>query len=511
MFFWQRTKKKGPDPRGLDRLSSSLETNLHWLQTDLFASDETIVYRRIKTSGPKPRDCVLVYADNMVKHEYLSQFVLRPLLKAELPKGLRGEELARYLAEQVIEADSSECITGYSQIGDKIMGGVGVLLVDGCPLGLVVDAQGWAKRTVTEPPSESVVRGPRLGFSEDLGVNISLVRLQIASPNFKTRFVQVGEQTKTRVAILYLDNVTSLDLVDEVQRRIEEITIDAVLDSGYIQEYIRDAPYSPFPTIGHTERPDVAAAKILEGRVAVLVDGSPFALTMPYLLVEAFQANEDYYNHWMVASFHRLIRYISFFITTSTPALYIALISYHPQLIPTNLVVSISAARKNVPFPGIVEVIIMGLIFEILREGGVRLPRPIGQAVSIVGAIVLGEAAVSASLVSAPMIIVVGLTGVAGFVNPWLIDIAVLFRLLFVVLASVLGLYGYVLGVIAVVLLLSSMESFGVPYLSTMTTLVPQDIKDTLLRVPWWQMTLRPRYLASKDRQRLQGRGGRGS
>lgn len=147
----------------------------------------------------------------------------------------------------MIEADSSECITGYSQIGDKIMGGVGVLLVDGCPLGLVVDAQGWAKRTVTEPPSESVVRGPRLGFSEDLGVNISLVRLQIASPNFKTRFVQVGEQTKTRVAILYLDNVTSLDLVDEVQRRIEEITIDAVLDSGYIQEYIRDAPYSPFP------------------------------------------------------------------------------------------------------------------------------------------------------------------------------------------------------------------------------------------------------------------------
>ncbi|HBG09793.1 MAG TPA: spore germination protein, partial [Firmicutes bacterium] len=196
------------------------------------------------------------------------------------------------------------------------------------------------------------------------------------------------------------------------------------------------------------------------------------------------------------------------FITTSTPAIYIALISYHPQLIPTNLVVSISASRKNVPFPGIVEVILMGLVFEILREGGVRLPRPIGQAISIVGAIVLGEAAVSASLVSAPMIIVVGVTGVAGFVNPALNDIAVLIRLLFVFLAAGLGLYGYVFGTIAIVLLLSSMESFGVPYLSTMTTIRPQDIKDTVVRVPWWQMRLRPRYLATKDRQRLQRRTG---
>ncbi len=508
MFFWQKTKKNAPQPRGLDDLNPSLEINLHWLKADILASDETIVYRRFKTSGAKARDCVLVYADNMVKHEFLSQFVLRPMMQSSPPKHLRGEELIRYLSANVIESDGSELVARYGEIGDKIMNGVAVLLVDGCPLGIAVDAKGWPKRAVTEPPSESVVRGPRTGFSEDLGVNISLVRLKLSSPNFKTRFLYVGTQTKTKVAILYLDNVTSLDLVEEVARRIDAIEIDAVLDSGYIQEMIRDAPYSPFPTIGHTERPDVAAAKILEGRVAVLVDGSPFALTVPYLLVEAFQVNEDYYNQWMVGSFHRLIRYISFFITTSTPAIYIALISYHPQLIPTNLVVSISASRKNVPFPGIVEAILMGLVFEILREGGVRLPRPIGQAISIVGAIVLGEAAVSASLVSAPMIIVVGVTGVAGFVNPALNDIAVLIRLVFVFLAAGLGLYGYVFGTIAIVLLLSSMESFGVPYLSTMTTIRPQDIKDTVVRVPWWQMRLRPRYLATKDRQRLQRRTG---
>ena len=510
MFFWKRTQKNAPRPRGLDQLSSSLAVNLHWLKSDVFANDDTIVFRSFKTKGKRPLDCVLVYADNMVKHEYLSQFVLRPMMRAAVPRGVRGREVARYLSEQVLESDGSEFVTSYSAIGDKLMDGVGVLLIDGCPLAIAVDAQGWAKRAVTEPPTESVVRGPRQGFGEDLGVNISMVRLKLSSPNFKTKFVHVGTKSKTRVAILYLDNVTSLELVEEVQRRIEQIDIDAVLDSGYIQELIQDAPFSPFPTIGQTERPDVVAAKILEGRVAVLVDGSPFALTMPYLLVEAFQANEDYYNHWITASFHRLVRYISFFITTTTPALYIALISYHPQLIPTNLVVSIAAARKNVPFPGIVEVVGMGLVFEILREGGVRLPRPIGQAISIVGAIVLGDAAVSASLVSAPMIIVVGITGVAGFVVPNLNDIAVLMRLSLVLLAAILGLYGFVLGAIAIALLLSSMESFGVPYLSTMTTLVPQDVKDTLVRVPWWQMILRPRYLASKDRQRLQGQDGGG-
>lgn len=506
MFFWKRTKPNAPKPRGLDCLSSSLEVNLYWFKEDIFANDETIAYRRFKTKGAHPRDCVLIYADNMVKHEYLSQFVLRPMLRAALPKNLKGEEIANYLVEQVLESDGSEFVFSFGEIGDKVMDGVGVILVDGCSVGVVVDAQGWAKRAVTEPPSESVVRGPRQGFGEDLGVNISLVRLRLSSPNFKTKFLHVGTQSKTRVAILYLDNVTSMDLVAEVQRRIEAMKIDAVLDSGYIQEYIQDAPYSPFPTIGQTERPDVVAAKILEGRVAVLVDGSPFALTMPYLLVEAFQANEDYYNHWIYASFHRIIRYISFFITTSTPAIYISLISYHPQLIPTNLVISISAARKSVPFPGIVEVVAMGLVFEILREGGVRLPRPVGQAISIVGAIVLGEAAVSASLVSAPMIIVVGLTGVAGFVVPSLNDLAVLIRLFLVFLAAGLGLFGFIFGVIAITLLLSSMESFGVPYLSTMTTLVPQDVKDTIVRVPWWQMSLRPRYLATKDRRRLENR-----
>lgn len=508
MFFWKRGKQGERTSKGLDVLSTSLKTNLHWFKQDLFANDDTIVYRHFKTSEPWPRECVLIYASNMVKHEFLSDYIVKPMMEDCLPKHLRGEAIAAYLSKQVIHSDGVYLSNRYDQLGEKVLGGSGVVLVEGCSVGIVVEAQGYETRPVEEPPSENVVRGPRQGFAEDLGVNISLVRRRIINLQFKVKFMTVGEQTKTKVALLYVDGIASQALLDEVEDRIGQIEIDGVLDSGYIQEFIQDSPFVPLPTIGQTERPDIVAARLLEGRVAVLVDGSPFALTMPYLFVEAFQANEDYYNHWIGATFHRIIRYIGFLLTTSTPAVYLALVSYHPELIPTNLVISIAAARKGVPFPAIVEVVAMGLVFEILREGGIRLPKQVGQAISIIGAIVLGDAAVSARLVSAPMIIMVGITAVAGFVVPGIYEGAVLTRLLFVVLASLLGLYGYVLGVIAFVLLLASMESFGVPYLSTMTTFTPQDIKDTVVRVPWWKMALRPRYMATKDRKRLKSEAG---
>ncbi|HAN94267.1 MAG TPA: spore germination protein [Firmicutes bacterium] len=494
-------------PKARFAVSKKLEENLEVLKEELgYGVTFDLVFRRLRVAH---KQACLIFFDGFIQDEAVIH-ILRAL-QAVPRMGVTLAALQQDL-ENVIPYFEMSMADSLEAAMDQVLSGAMLLLIDGVQEVVVLDVRQYVVRGSEEPTLEKVTRGSRDGFVETALFNINLIRRRIRDPQLRFEALQVGRRSKTDVMVGYIEDVADPSLVNEVKSRIEAIDRDAIPMGGKnLEEYILGTVFNPLPVTRYTERPDVAAAKILEGRVAVLVDGSPFALTMPYLLVEAFQANEDYYNHWMVASFHRLIRYISFFITTSTPAIYIALISYHPQLIPTNLVVSISAARKNVPFPGIVEVIIMGLVFEILREGGVRLPRPIGQAVSIVGAIVLGEAAVSASLVSAPMIIVVGLTGVAGFVNPWLNDIAVLFRLLFVVLASVLGLYGYVLGVIAVVLLLSSMESFGVPYLSTMTTLVPQDIKDTLLRVPWWQMTLRPRYLASKDRQRLQGRGGRGS
>lgn len=504
MSFWKRWKEKKAAGKQREHLSTSLESNIRWLRSNLLADDATIVYRLLRTKGPRPRDCALVYANNMAKHDFLSEHVVAPLMSSAPPKELHGQGLLDYFMQEAISSDSMDTSSSYKELAEAVVRGTGVVLVDGCGIGLMVDAQGFEKRSVSEPQSETVVRGPRQGFTEDLAVNVSLVRRKITSPNLKMKYLYVGEQTRTKTAVMYLESVAKPDLVDEVIQRIEQIEMDGILESGYIEELIKDSPRSPFPTIGHTERPDTVAGKILEGRVAVLVDGTPFALTMPYLLVEAFQANEDYYRHWVLASFHRLVRYISFFLTTSTPGLYLALVSHHPQLLPMNLAISIAAARKNVPFPAMVEVVIMGLVFEILREGGVRLPRSVGQAISIVGAIVLGDAAVGASLVSAPMIIVVGLTGVAGFVVSQFNDVAVVVRLGLVVLAGVLGFYGFLLGGMGLMLHLASIKSFGVPYLSSLTSLSVQGSQDTLLRSPWWKMQMRPRHIGAKNRQRVQ-------
>ena len=504
MFFWKRAKKHKPNVKGLERLSPSLERNLNWFQRDILIHDESIMYRRFRTAEPNSRSWVLIFADNMTNSEFLSQYVMRPLMTSSLPLRSSGQELADFISERVVQSDQVASSSHYMKLVDAIARGSGVVLVEGCNFGIMVEAPGWDRRTITEPESETVVRGPRQGFTEDLGVNVNLVRRKIAGPQLKVKYLDVGKQTKTKTAIVYVEPIVSVDLVDEVVKRMERIEIDAVLDSGYIQELIQDGPNFSLPTVGYTERPDIVAAKILEGRVAVIVDGSPFALTMPHLFVEIFQANEDYYNHWLAGTFHRFLRYISFFLTTSTPAIYLALIAYHPQLIPTPLALSIAAARKNVPFPGFVEVVLMGLVFEILREGGVRLPRPVGQAISIVGAIVLGDAAVNASLVGAPMIVVVGLTAIAGFVVSYVYDAAVIMRLFLVLTSSVLGLHGFVLGFMAIVLQLSAMQSFGVPYLSALTSFTAQGMKDTAVRLPWWKMVLRPRYLGAKDRQRLE-------
>ncbi|NMA61919.1 MAG: spore germination protein [Firmicutes bacterium] len=505
MFFWKRFKSEPKIQSKGTALHPSLAANLQRFKEDIFANDDTINYREFKTRGPQSRACLLVYAENMAKRETLSDYLVRPLIQCALPVRLKDRAIIDYLASSVIQNDQVQIQSDYQELAQSILSGRGVLIVDGCTVGIVVMAEGWPKRTVSEPISESVVRGPRQAFVEELGENIGLIRRKIKNSKLKAQYLQIGVQTYTSMAIMYIEGIAAPSLVEEVFKRLETIHLDGVLDSGYIEDFIQDSPNCPLPTIGSTERPDIVAARLLEGRVAILVDGTPFVLTVPSLFLEAFQANEDYYKNWLVASFDRFLRYLCFFLTIATPALYVSLINYHPQLLPTELILSISSARTNVPFPALVEAVAMLLLFEVLREGGVRLPQPVGQAISIVGAVVLGDAAVSANLVSAPMIIVVGVTGVASFVVPRLQDPAILIRFIFLFLASILGLYGVVFAFIGFFLQLASMESFGVPYLSSLTSFSAGDLKDTVVRVPWWLMRRRPKFLAPKNRVRLRG------
>lgn len=505
MFFWKRPKTNPQSPKVGTTLYPSLEKNLQRFREDIFANDDTIQYREFRTQAPRARSCVLIQAENMSSDEVLSNYVVRPVLGCSVPKNRKDREVIDYLINGVIQSDRIHVQTNYKELANEILSGRGVLLVDGCTAGIVIQAQGWPKRSVAEPVAENVVRGPRQGFTEEIGSNISLVRRKIKTTKLKTKYLEIGVQTRTSVAVVFVDGLAAPSLVAEVFRRLEALRIDGVLESAYIEELIRDSPNSLLPTIGSTERPDIVAARLLEGRVAILVDGTPFVLTVPFLFLEAFQANEDYYKSWLSGSFDRLLRYLCFFLTVFTPALYISLINYHPQLIPTELILSISSARANVPFPSVVEAAAMTLMFEILREGGIRLPQPVGQAISIVGAVVLGDAAVSANLVSAPMIIIVGITAVSGFVVPRLQDSAVLLRMIFLLLAAILGLYGILFATIGLVIQLASMESFGVPYLSSLTSFSVQDSKDTLVRAPQSSMIKRPKFLSPKNRVRMRG------
>jgi len=301
--------------------------------------------------------------------------------------------------------------------------------------------------------------------------------------------------------VCYIDGIAKESIHKELMKRLIDIDIDAILDSGYIEEIIKDAPYSPFRTVINTERPDVVAGKLLEGRFAVICDGSPVVLTLPSIFVEIFQSNEDYYDNFIYSSFTRFLRWLCFFLSTSVPAIYVAIVTFHQELLPTPLLISIYASRKGVPFPSVVEALGMSIIFEILREAGLRMPKHIGGAVTIVGALVLGDAAVAARLVSAPIVEITAITGIATFLIPQVLGIIIV-RLILLILASFLGLYGYIFGVMGLVLHLMSIRSFGVPYMTNVPSFSNQDIKDTVIRAPWWNMYLRPKMF-TKNKKRM--------
>jgi len=302
--------------------------------------------------------------------------------------------------------------------------------------------------------------------------------------------------------------MASEKILTELVERLDKIDIDGVLDSNYIQELIKDEPLSPFKTIGNTERPDVVAAKLLEGRFAVIVDGSPSALTLPFLFIEYFQVNEDYYQNYIFSSINRLLRIIAAYITISTPAFYVGLTTYQQEMIPEELLFSISASRRGVPFPTIVEAVVMILIFELLREAGTRMPESIGQTVNIVGALVLGQAAVEARFVSSPIIIVTALTGITGLITPKIKGPIISLRFILLFLSAVLGLYGYTFGVMGLFIHLFSMRSFGIPYMLRLGSLRPEDVKDTVVRAPLWFMYFRPQLLSPRNPLR-RSKGGR--
>lgn len=455
-----------------------------------FGNSPDLIIRIFKFgSNPQIRTAVL-YVDGLTDKQLINDFISRYFMEETSETVIQDENLLNNPFDFFLDRASAISLVAiyknWNELLQTVLNGDIMILVDGYTEAIAVSARGGEWRAVSEPTTQVVVRGPKDSFNESITTNISLIRRRIKSPNLWLEMMKIGTVSQTDVAIMYIKGIADEELVGEVKRRLRNIVANSILDSGYIEEYIQDHTATPFPTIFNTERPDAAAGNLLEGRIAVLVDGTPFTLILPTVFVQFFQTPEDYYQRHDVALLMRLVRYASFFILLLGPSVYIAATTFHYEMVPTPLLISLVGQREGLPFPAFFEALIMEITFEILREAGIRMPRAVGQAVSIVGAIVLGTAAVEAGIVTAAMVIFVALTGIASFATPSY-NLAVSARIIrfgFMILAAMFGFYGISLGIIMLTAHLNSLKSFGVPYLSPFAPFVPRHQKDAFLRFP---------------------------
>ncbi|MBP2654734.1 MAG: spore germination protein [Firmicutes bacterium] len=477
-------------------LSKEAAVNVNGLKA-IFAQCSDLIIREFNLGATEQIPAALVMIEGMVDRGAINESILKPLLFTKYNGDINGT--LAFIKANVLSVANIKEIRTVREVVDEVLAGNAILIIDKSDIALVSEVKGWESRSVEEPDTEAVVRGPREGFVETIRTNTALLRRKIKNPNLKIEALKVGEKTQTAICIAYIKGIVDERIVQELKKRLDKIEIDAVLESGYIENLIEDAPFSLFPTVGNSEKPDNVSAKLLEGRVAVFVDGTPFVLMVPYLFVEAFQVSEDYYSRPYYTTFIRWLRWFAFFTSTVLPALYVAITTYHQELLPQALLTSIATAQEGTPFPAVVEALLMQIIYEILREAGVRLPRPVGSAVSIVGALVIGEAAVTAGLVGAPMVVIVGGTAISSFLIPALSDVNALLRIMLIIMAGFSGIYGIILGFILTIIHQCSLRSFGVPYMSPLAPINVSDLKDVFVRFPWWAMRTRPRVLGGQN------------
>lgn len=501
----KRSQEQVEKRAGNTPVFAEVEKNIQWF-TETLGESTDLVTRRFTIQYTPDRKAAILYLDGLCNTDHIDEYMLGPLMlegekirtKTDLWKMV--EESLVQVGEISKESDNKKMLVG-------LLNGDALLFVEGYSEGLIINAKGWPQRGVEEPRAESVVRGSREGFTETLRVNTAMIRRRLKDPSLRLIDLKLGERTNTNIAIVHLDGVADPDIVKQVKERIEKIKLDGILESGYIEEMIQDVVWSPFPTIQNTERPDAVVSHLLEGKVAIIVDGTPQVLIAPAVFSQFYYSPEDYYSGYLIGSFLRVLRLLSFVIALMLPALYIAFISFHPEMIPTRLAIAMAAGRASVPFPSIVEALIMETSVEILREASIRLPGPIGPTIGIVGALVIGDAAVTAGLVSPLMVIVVGLTTISSYATPsYSAAISIrMFRFPLMIAASILGWYGIVISLMLLLLHLIKIRSFGIPYLVPFSPLRLSDLKDTLIRIPWPWMKSRPTMFMPDDQKRKQG------
>ncbi|MDO4286102.1 MAG: spore germination protein [Eubacteriales bacterium] len=472
------------------QFTTDLDENIARMKA-LFVHDNTFICRVVHGRGSPALRAALFFFDGMVQSSTINESLIKPIsLWQGAPMPMDA------VIDEVLHIDDCPFNPTPDKLLTAFLYGDTIVLVDGDSRPAVVNTKGFDKRGPDEPDNEKVLRGPREGFTEAFMGNLALIRRRLRTPDLCFEFSEVGSVSHTTVSICYINGIADLTVLEAVKQRLQEINLDSILDANYLSEIIRDNRSSPFPTTGFTERPDIVAAKLLEGRIAIIVDGTPVALTVPHILQETFQANDDYYISYLYTNLTRWLRVLGFILTLTLPAIYVALLTWHQEMIPTRLLFSIAASREGVPFTTFTEAIGTLIVFEILKEAGTRTPDTIGQALSIVGGLVLGQAAVDARFVSAPMVIVIAFSGVTALIVPKLRTATLVLRFFLLICAAVLGLYGVLLGLSLILAHVCRLTSFGIPYLTNVLSAEKHSGRDVLFRFPWFAMKPDKRFLA---------------
>lgn len=478
---------------GLNNVTNSLDDNITYLKA-VFQDSDDIVWYSFRTLAQQSG--LLLYSAVTVDIQYISQTVLPQIsLINRSPDANSRNSFADLLS---LTGQNSR---DWKTIIPGIAAGQSLILVDGFSEGFLAETSDIQARRVDKPDTEALVRGPLEAFVERLPANLSLIRNRFKSSALKINYYTLGESSQTSVALVYIDQKADPEVLQEIRRRLTSTGLASIQDSAYLSEFLVKQTLTPFPLIQSTERPDKVVACLEHGQIAVLVDGSPFALMLPTIFLGFFQTPEDYYQHFLIGSIIRWLRLVGFWLGISLPSLYIAATLFHPEMVPLRLLFSLSAAREFVPISTIAEVLAMLLVLDLFREATLRLPRTIGQAIGIVGALVMGQAAVAAGAISPIMVIILALTAVATFAVPTE-EMRGTVRILSYVLVACsgfLGLYGYLLGLSAIFLHVSSLESLGVPYLSSFGTVHTKEWNDVLVRAPWHVLKSKPQILESQE------------
>ena len=474
------------------KLGTKLPDNVKLLK-DILPAEDVLVYTFRTADG---KSCAAVYTDGITDKESLGELAAKPLTLAKAPKSREEAKKLLYFPEMK-DADDAE------SAASEILAGNPALLIDGIAGAVVLGTKKIAVRAVTEPQTAITVKGPREGFIEDIKTNMGLVRRRIKSPALRLDTQEVGKYSKTVVSVVYLEGITDARIVEEIKERIAAVEIDGVPDSSYIAQFLAKKPYSLFKQVGTTEKPDVFCAKLLEGRAGVLVDGSPIALTLPYMLSEDFQSAQDYFVSPYRATITRLLRLAAVCIALFLPAFYVAAQLFKLQLLPFALLMTISGGIQGIPLSPSLELFFLLVVLEILIEASVRMPKYVALALSVIGALVLGDTAVKAGIISTPAIIIVAFSAICLYTVPDLVETTTTLRWIFLIISGSIGTFGIVLFAAFLLCYLVTEQAYGVPLTAPFSPLVAHDMSDGLLKRDMYALSERPKVLRSKNKVRL--------